>query len=111
MQVYNRGVISISTTLQSITANSFPLPANRNDAVIAPFWEDIITGTTGDVWYHQSTNSTLLNRASIEIRNAFSTQESADFTATLLFIATWDRVIAAGRSDLVSTYYYNIIMQ
>ena len=95
--------------MQTITANSFSLPANRNDAVIAPFWVDIATGVNGDVWYHQSTNSTLLNRASIEIRNAFPAQESVDFTATLLFIATWERVVPFGRSDVVRKYMHIII--
>ena len=60
--------------------------------LIAAFWGDVDTRGTGTVWYHRSTDNVLLSRASMDIRNAFPAQADAGFTATDLFIATWDRV-------------------
>lgn len=98
------GVISFEIPFTDPSTDPFPLPASRDDSLIAPFWADVNTQNGGDVWYHQSTNSTLLNRASIEIRNAFPPQASAGFTATNLFIATWDRVapFSSSGNDRVS---------
>ena len=71
--------------------------------LIAPFWADVDTRGTGDVWYHNSTDPLLLNRASIDIRNAFPAQAAAGFTATDMFIATWDGVGYFNQhTDLVS---------
>ena len=70
--------------------------------LIAVFWGNVDTRGTGTVWYHGSTDNALLSRASMEIRNAFPTQADAGFTATDLFIATWDRVGYYSRhTDLV----------
>ena len=71
--------------------------------LIAAFWGDVDTRGTGTVWYQRSTDNALLNRASMDIRNAFPAQVAAGFTATDLFIATWDRVgYFNRRTDLVS---------
>ena len=71
--------------------------------LIAAFWGDVDTRGTGTVWYQRSTDNALLNRASMDIRNAFPTQAAAGFTATDLFIATWDRVgYFNSHTDLVS---------
>jgi len=67
---------------------SFPLDNGRK--FVAPFWADIDTTSTGDVWYRQSTDQTLLDRANTQIRNAFPLQPQ--FTANNLFIVTWDHV-------------------
>ena len=90
LQINTNGAISFQTAVSQYTPDPFPLNGSR--ALIAPFWADVDTTGTGDVWYHKSTNTTLLNRASTEIRNAFPAQAAAGFTATNLFIATWDRV-------------------
>ena len=71
--------------------------------LIAAFWGDVDTRGTGTVWYQRSIDNALLNRASMDIRNAFPTQAAAGFTATDLFIATWDRVgYFNSHTDLVS---------
>jgi len=71
---------------------------------VAPFWADVDTTSTatGDVWYRQSTDQALLDRANTQIRNGFPLQPQ--FTGTNLFIATWDRVgYFDGKSDKVAT--------
>ena len=70
--------------------NSFPLAGGRK--FLAPFWADVDTRAPngGDVWYRQTTDQALLDRANTQIRNAFPLQPQ--FTATNLIIATWDSV-------------------
>jgi len=67
---------------------SFPLDNGRK--FVAPFWADVDTTSAGDVWYRQTTDQILLDRANTQIQNAFPLQPQ--FTATDLFIATWDHV-------------------
>jgi len=57
---------------------------------VAPFWADVDTTNAGQVWYRQSTDQTLLDRANTQIRNAFPVESI--FNATNLFIATWKYV-------------------
>ena len=57
---------------------------------MAPFWADVDTSGTGDVWYRESNSPALLAKANKQIMDAFPLQ--ARFTATRLLIATWDHV-------------------
>ena len=78
--------------MSTYTPSPFPLGSNRR--LIAPYWTDIDTGNGGDIWYRESTNSTLLQRVSQEIRGVFA--EQYKFQASWLFIATWDNVAFYG---------------
>ena len=60
--------------------------------MIASFWADVDIEGTGTVWFRDSTSTELLTRASTEIGDAFPVQAANGFTATKLFIATWDHV-------------------
>ena len=61
-----------------------------NSEIVAPFWADADNRESGNVWYRESTDSTLLTRVHSEIQAAFTLQ--APFAATDLFIATWESV-------------------
>ena len=58
--------------------------------MVAPFWADVDTRGTGNVWYRESLDAALIARANNEIATAFPAQ--IPFTASDLFIATWDGV-------------------
>ena len=58
--------------------------------IIAPYWADVDTRGTGNVYYRQTTDPILLARATSEIRTAFP--ESSNVTIINLLIATWNRV-------------------
>ena len=68
---------------------SFPLGMGRK--FVAPFWADVDTTSTGEVWYRESTVPTLLARATTQINNAFPLV-TPRFSAVHLFIVTWDHV-------------------
>jgi len=76
---------------------------DEDRSFLAVFWADVDTRGTGDLWFRQSTDPLLLDRANTEIRNAFPYQ--APFNATQMYIATWDVVgYFDNKVDLVCMY-------
>ena len=82
------GVISFLGTMSTYTPTPFPLESRKR--LIAPFWADVDTTNGGDIWYRETTNSTLLQMVSQEISTVFPEQHK--FQATWVFIATWSNV-------------------
>ena len=82
------GVVSLDRPSTSASAGSFPLSGTVK--VIAPYWSDVDTRGTGQIFYRQSTDPSLLARASHEIGAAYSL--SRNVAITHLFIVTWDAV-------------------
>ena len=58
--------------------------------IIAPYWADVDTRGTGNIYYRNTTDRSLLARATSEIRAAFPTSRNVDIKN--LLIATWDGV-------------------
>ena len=88
MQINDNGVISFGSRYNVRTPLSFPLSGNNK--IIAPYWADVDTRGTGNIYYRQTTDSSLLARATSEIRAAFP--ESRNVTIKNLLIATWYKV-------------------
>jgi len=85
MQVNANGVVSLDGRYSLSTPGSLPLTGTAK--IIAPYWADVDTRGTGNIYYRQTTDPDLLARATSEIRAM-----SQNVTITNLFIATWDRV-------------------
>ena len=94
IQVNDNGVISFNSRYNVRTPLSLPLSGTRQ--IIAPYWADVDTRRSGQIFYRQTTNATLLSRATSEIRTAFPTSENV--TIQSLLIATWNNV---------GYYYFN----
>jgi len=77
------------------TPDPFPLADGRR--LVSPFWGDVDTRNGGVVSYRESTDTALLQRATADVRRAFLDHEK--FTATWIFIATWDSVAFFGASE------------
>lgn len=89
------GVISFLQGVSTFTPDPFPI---ANDArMIAAFWADIDTRNGGTVWYRETTDAVLLDRATKEVTNNYP--NFFRFKASWVFIATWDRVAFYGCSD------------
>ncbi|CAG2215769.1 unnamed protein product [Mytilus edulis] len=82
--------------MRTYTPSPFPLESKRR--LIAPYWADIDTRNGGIVWYRETTNITLLQKASDEIQAIFA--EHYNFHAAWMFIATWDNVAFYGADDI-----------
>ena len=88
LQVNTNGILSFQTAFTSATPRTFPLSANIS--LIAPFWGDVDITRFGSIFYRETSNATLLQRARDQLQGLFPS--SGNFTPTTLFIATWDRV-------------------
>ena len=64
---------------------------NNSVPVIAPYWADVDTRGTGNVWYRLTTVPEIILRVRNEIAVAFP-QLSTSFIAQEVVVATWDRV-------------------
>ena len=83
-------------------SSSTSLPVNLKK-FIAPYWGDVDTRGTGEIYYRETTNSTLLTKATSEIQTAFPMNQNVNITN--LFIATWDAVGYYSRgTDKVGMY-------
>ena len=88
IQVNDDGVISFNSRFSDDTPR--PLPLSGTDQIIAPYWADVDTRGTGQIFYRQSTDPSLLARASSEIQSALSLTRGIELKS--LLIATWDGV-------------------
>ncbi len=62
---------------------------------MAPYWADVDTSGIGTVWYRQTTNKLILNRAQRDVTKdptLFPALDLSEFSPTLVFVATWDHV-------------------
>ena len=84
----DNGVISFNSRYNVRTPLSLPLSGTQQ--IIVPYWADVDTRGTGQILYRQSTDPSLLARASREIQNAFPSSQNISITS--LLIATWDEV-------------------
>ena len=101
----DNGVISFNNPYNVRTPLSLPLIGTQQ--IIAPYWADVDTRGSGQVLYRQSTDPSLLARASREIQNAFPSSQNVNITN--LLIATWDEVGYYFRnSDKVLTHVYDV---
>ena len=80
------GIVSLDDPYASPSVRPFPL---RGYKIIAPFWDDVDTTGTGKIFYRQTTDPSLLARASNQIQAANISEFQ---NVTNLLIATWDAV-------------------
>lgn len=78
----------MTTTFNDHDPRAFPL--SGTEKIIAPYWADVDTRGIGQILYRQTKNSTLIARATNDIRAAFSTSQNVNVTS--LLIVTWDSV-------------------
>lgn len=95
LQVNNNGIISFLKEVSQFTPVAFPISKDRR--VVAAFWADVDNRRAGDVYYRESTEQPILERASRDIAQYFP--EFPGFSAQWVFIATWYRVTFFGGSS------------
>ncbi|XP_060085577.1 sushi, nidogen and EGF-like domain-containing protein 1 [Ylistrum balloti] len=83
--VNNNGHLTFNSQYWQYIPQSLPL--SDNTPLIAVFWMDVDTRSTGQVWYKLSNDSALLSRAKADITAYFDLQTS--FQPTSVFTATW----------------------
>lgn len=92
LQVNNNGVVSFLREVSQFTPVAFPISGDRR--VVAAFWADVDNRRGGDVFYKETEDLRILNRASRDVISYFP--DLSEFSATWVFIATWYRVTFYG---------------
>ena len=104
LQVNSNGLISFQTEIPNFFNIEFPL----DYPLIAPFYTNVDTRGAGTVSYYETDKSSLIHRATENVREYFSDQE--EFQATSLFIVTWSGVGYFNKgTDKVNTYQVVVI--
>ncbi|NXU56730.1 SNED1 protein, partial [Turnix velox] len=106
LQVNNNGIISFLKEVSQFTPVAFPISKDRR--VVAAFWADVDNRQAGDVYYRESTEQHILERASNDIVQYFP--EFPDFSAQWVFIATWYRVTFFGGSSFSPVNTFQIVL-
>uniref|UniRef100_A0A3Q2CMV0 Tectorin alpha n=1 Tax=Cyprinodon variegatus TaxID=28743 RepID=A0A3Q2CMV0_CYPVA len=104
--VNNNGVISFSVQVSQFTPEAFPLSDSRS--FIAPLWADVHNGIRGDVYYRETTDPELLERATQDVRKHFKSMPG--FTATWVFLATWHQVTFYGGSQTTPVNTFQTVL-
>ncbi|PIN93180.1 hypothetical protein AB205_0035040 [Aquarana catesbeiana] len=100
LYVNNHGLLSFSSPINQYIPQA--LPVAFGNPFLAIFWTDVDDRVAGDIYYRESTNSSLLSRATTDIRTYF---HGVNFTAQWVFVATWHRVVYYGSStNQVNTF-------
>ncbi|XP_060075248.1 sushi domain-containing protein 2-like [Ylistrum balloti] len=103
LYVNTNGVISFLGVVSQYTPDPFPLDNSRR--LIAPFWADVDIRNGGTVWYRETTNTSILRRATEEVRLFYPSQSR--FVAAWVFIATWDDVAFYGATTAAAAMKRN----
>ncbi|XP_068025547.1 sushi, nidogen and EGF-like domain-containing protein 1 isoform X5 [Melanerpes formicivorus] len=106
LYVNNNGIISFLKEVSQFTPVAFPISKDRR--VVAAFWADVDNRRAGDVYYRESTEQPILERASRDIMQYFP--EFPEFSARWVFIATWYRVTFFGGNSFSPVNTFQIIL-
>lgn len=100
----SNGFVSFQTEIPNFFNIEFPL----DYPLIAPFYTNVDTRATGTISYYETSEPALLRRATENVQEYFSDQET--FQAKSLFIVTWFRVGYFNKgSDKTNSYQLVII--
>ncbi|KAJ7418322.1 Sushi, nidogen and EGF-like domain-containing protein 1 [Willisornis vidua] len=106
LYVNNNGIISFLKEVSQFTPVAFPISKDRR--VVAAFWADVDNRRAGDVYYRESTEQPILERASRDIAQYFP--EFPGFSAQWVFIATWYRVTFFGGNSFSPVNTFQIVL-
>ncbi|XP_025009279.2 sushi, nidogen and EGF-like domain-containing protein 1 isoform X4 [Gallus gallus] len=106
LYVNNNGIISFLKEVSQFTPVAFPISKDRR--VVAAFWADVDNRRAGDVYYRESQDRAILERATRDIARYFP--EFPDFSAQWVFIATWYRVTFFGGSSFSPVNTFQIVL-
>ncbi|KAH0623980.1 hypothetical protein JD844_007213 [Phrynosoma platyrhinos] len=105
-QVNNNGIISFLKEVSQFTPVAFPISNDRR--VVAAFWADVDNRRAGEVYYRETKDQTILERATKDIWQYFP--EFPDFSAQWVFIATWYQVTFFGGNSLSPVNTFQIVL-
>ncbi|XP_036374730.1 sushi, nidogen and EGF-like domain-containing protein 1 [Megalops cyprinoides] len=106
LYVNNNGLVSFLREVSQFTPVAFPIAGDRR--VVAPFWADVDNRRAGKVFYRESKDPVILQRATADVRRYFP--EFPAFTASWALIATWHQVTFFGGSSFTPVNTFQVIL-
>uniref|UniRef100_A0A671W0Q0 Sushi, nidogen and EGF like domains 1 n=1 Tax=Sparus aurata TaxID=8175 RepID=A0A671W0Q0_SPAAU len=106
LYVNNNGLVSFLREVSQFTPVAFPIAGDRR--VVAPFWADVDNRRAGKVFYRESREPSILNRASGDVRTYFS--EFPNFNATWVLISTWLQVTFFGGNSRTPVNTFQVVL-
>ncbi|XP_074860207.1 sushi, nidogen and EGF-like domain-containing protein 1 isoform X2 [Carettochelys insculpta] len=106
LYVNNNGIISFLKEVSQFTPVAFPISNDR--CVVAAFWADVDNRRAGEVYYRESRDQTILERATKDIGQYFP--EFPEFSALWVFVATWHQVTFFGGSSFTPVNTFQIVL-
>ncbi|XP_062388507.1 sushi, nidogen and EGF-like domain-containing protein 1 isoform X2 [Sardina pilchardus] len=105
-QIYvnHNGDLTFNQPLFQYVPNEFPENSTRD--IIAPFWIDLDNRGKGSISYQQYTTGDVLQNATRDVNSYFP---NVTFTATWVFVATWDRVAYFPNTGTETTFQVVLI--
>uniref|UniRef100_A0A8C9V4C8 Sushi, nidogen and EGF like domains 1 n=1 Tax=Scleropages formosus TaxID=113540 RepID=A0A8C9V4C8_SCLFO len=106
LYVNNNGLVSFLREVSQFTPVAFPIAGDRK--VVAPFWADVDNKRAGQVFYRETKDPAILQRATDDIQQYFP--EMLNFTATWALIATWHRVTFFGGNSFTPVNTFQVVL-
>ncbi|XP_034295400.1 sushi, nidogen and EGF-like domain-containing protein 1 isoform X1 [Pantherophis guttatus] len=106
LYVNNNGIISFLKEVSQFTPVAFPISNDRR--VVAAFWADVDNRRSGQVYYRETTDQAILERATKDIAKYFP--EFPEFSAQWIFIATWNKVTFFGGNLFSPVNTFQIVL-
>ncbi|XP_012826283.1 sushi, nidogen and EGF-like domain-containing protein 1 isoform X1 [Xenopus tropicalis] len=106
LYVNNNGVVSFLREVSQFTPVAFPISGDRR--VVAAFWADVDNRRGGNVFYRETEDLVIVDRATRDVRTYFP--ELPDFHSTWVFIATWHRVTFYGGDSTSPVNTFQIVL-
>ncbi|KAL1023372.1 hypothetical protein UPYG_G00039960 [Umbra pygmaea] len=106
LYVNNNGLVSFLREVSQFTPVAFPIAGDRR--VVAPFWADVDNRRAGQVFYRESKDPSVLERATADVRRYFS--DFPKFNATWILISTWHKVTFFGGSNFTPVNTFQAIL-
>ncbi|CAG5861826.1 unnamed protein product [Menidia menidia] len=106
LYVNNNGLVSFLREVSQFTPVAFPIAGDRR--VVAPFWADVDNRRAGTVFYRESLDTSILTRASSDVRTYFT--EFPNFNATWVLISTWHQVTFFGGNSQTPVNTFQVVL-
>ncbi|KAK7891874.1 hypothetical protein WMY93_023837 [Mugilogobius chulae] len=106
LYVNNNGLVSFLREVSQFTPVAFPIAGDRR--VVAAFWADVDNRRAGKVFYRESLERDVLDRASKDVRTYFS--EFPRFNASWVLVSTWHRVTFFGGNSKTPINTFQVVL-
>ena len=95
------GVLSFGESFTRTTSVGSNFDFVFSPPIIAPFWDDVNIASGGAIYYRQDNSSSIADQVQQDVNVQFP---DIEFYPSLVFVATWNRVVRFAGGDLVNTF-------